>query len=79
MTDHRLSVDEITQLDLMARRTCDIGDPELVALLRIIRKLALLPYPFPDDARHEPELLLALGQIAGLAGNAIATQPTEGR
>lgn len=47
-------------------------DYQLMELLQAIRRLAFIPYPFTGYAEaHDPDLVLALGQIAGIADKAI--------
>lgn len=49
-------------------------EADLVKLLVQIKDLALSPYPLPPNSpRHDPRLLSALGQIAGMASGVIAT------
>lgn len=48
------------------------NDIQLKRLLEAIEKMALLPYPFPeDDIDRDPALILALGQIAGIANKTL--------
>jgi hypothetical protein len=48
-------------------------EAEHVELLRVIRALALLAYPYPDGAPPvATKYLLALGQIAGIADDALS-------
>ena len=47
-------------------------DDEHVKLLRAIRELALVPYRYADGANNDPHLVMALGQIAGLASAVIS-------
>lgn len=45
---------------------------DTIRLLRVIRDLAMLPYPYPGGTpKIDGNLLLALGQIAGLASKAL--------
>jgi hypothetical protein len=45
---------------------------EAIRLLKSIRDLSLLGYPYPDEAPPiDDKLLLCLGSIAGLASKAI--------
>ena len=47
-------------------------DADLVGLLRQIKEIALSPYPFPEGARRDFGLTIALGQVAGVAMKAVA-------
>lgn len=49
-----------------------MSDEQIIRILKVIRGLALLPYPFPDDGANDPSLALALGEIAGRATRAIS-------
>jgi hypothetical protein len=53
-----------------------MDDRELVALLEAIKSMALVPYPFPEGARVDPVLLMALGEIAGIAMKAVTEYRT---
>lgn len=57
-----------------------MDDARLVALLEAIKAMALVPYPFkPSETGCDPRLVLALGQIAGLASKAIAARRAAGK
>lgn len=46
---------------------------QCLQLLRVIRTLALAPYPWPPNAPPVSDVVVkALGEIAGLAGRAIS-------
>lgn len=48
-------------------------EKQCLQLLRVIRTLALAPYPFPPNSPPVSDIIVkALGQIAGLAGRAIS-------
>jgi hypothetical protein len=42
-------------------------DDQLRELLSTIREIALRPFPPPKGSRNDPELVWALGRIAGIA------------
>lgn len=48
-------------------------DAQLVKLLEAIKGMALLPYPWPEEARvtDNAVLVMALGEIAGVAQKAL--------
>jgi hypothetical protein len=46
------------------------GD-DLLQLLAEIEAMAMAAFPFQADEQHNPRLLLALGQIAGIANAAM--------
>lgn len=53
-------------------------DAELLKLLHAIYQLALVPYPFEDDGKQrDPGMVLALGEIAGIASRVIARKQKE--
>jgi hypothetical protein len=45
-------------------------DEQLLTLLRAIRDLAMIPYPYPADSNNDAALCFALGHIAGIASKA---------
>lgn len=46
---------------------------QCLQLLRVIRTLALAPYPFPPGSKPVSDIIVkALGQIAGVASRAIS-------
>lgn len=50
-----------------------MNERQCIRLLRIIQTLALLPYPWEEGAKPVSDtIVLTLGQIAGLAGKALA-------
>jgi hypothetical protein len=49
-----------------------IDDIGLLTLLNAIKVIALSPHPFPPAARHDPQLVLAMSEIACVAQHAIA-------
>ena len=45
---------------------------DTIRLLRAIRDLSLMGYPYPDGSSIDYRLVLALGQIGGLASGALS-------
>lgn len=45
---------------------------QCIELLKAIQKMALLPYPWPADAKPIPDLIAyALGEVAAITGRVI--------
>lgn len=48
-------------------------DLEMLRLLQNIHNLALIGYPYPEDAKNDPRLVWTLGQVAGVVARGIKT------
>lgn len=48
-------------------------EAQCLQLLKLIRTLALLPYPWPEGSKPVADMVIyALGEIAGIAGKTLA-------
>ena len=48
-------------------------DAQIVQILKIIHDLALIRYPYPDEATNDSKLVFSLGEIGGIASRTLAT------
>lgn len=55
-----------------------MDDDQLVKLLKAIIAIAKIPYPYPVGSDHNPYLVMALGEIQGVAMKALAHVPSTG-
>jgi hypothetical protein len=52
-------------------------DQQLRTLLKVIRTVASVPYPFPQGSRNDADLVFALARITGIAAKALATHDAQ--
>jgi hypothetical protein len=45
---------------------------QMLILLKAIKDLAIMPYPFEDNTPRDERLIWALGEIGGLASKAVS-------
>ena len=58
--------------------TNKLTNDQVREMLRVVHRLLLSPYPFPDDTDVDERFAYALGYAAGVIGEALAAE-REGR